>query len=271
MCAVVLDMTSNEEGGYWEEGEGWLDALLPLRSDLMSGDLRALYLGWLAALHYEGDDEALEPPVPPGLGKLSPALKKLVQFLWLDSDLVKVAAAGAAKAPSAGPSSEELAAWIHKMPVSDKDDLLKQVAEDNAVAVRAELLRRFRQAWKAGRPKASAAAGPRRTFGELLAAAEGHAEEGRVREVEAAARARAEQLDALAARESQVWREVESLIETKKPKEYARAVELLKDLRDLGERQGRQAETAGRIRELRQRYSNRSSLKRLLDEAGLGG
>jgi hypothetical protein len=209
--------------------------------------------------------------VPPGLGDLSPALAKLAEFLWIDSELVQVAATGAAKRPPAGPSSAELAAWVHKLPVSAKDALLRRVAEDNPAVVRAELLRRFRQAWKAGRPRTVAAAGPRRTFGQLRAAAEGRADEERRRGEEEASRARAEQLEALAAREGEVWREVEALIETKKPKEYARAVGLLKELRDLGERQGRQADMAARVRELRQRYANRSGLKRLLDEAGLRG
>jgi hypothetical protein len=145
------------------------------------------------------------------------------------------------------------------------------VAEDNPAVVRAELLRRFRQAWRAGRPRAAAAAGPRRTFGQLLAVAEGRAEQERRREEEEAAQARAEHLDALAAREGEVWREVEALIQTKKPKAYARAVGLLKELRDLGERQGRHADMAARNRELRQRYANRSGLKRLLNEAGLRG
>jgi hypothetical protein len=269
---VVVDITANlEEGGYWEDGEGSLDALLPVRSELMSGDLRALYLGWLAALHYGGDDGALEPPVPPGLGELSTALEKLAEFLWIEPDLVEVAAAGAAEGPPTGPSSAELAAWVHKLPGAEKDDLLRRVAEDNLALVRAELLRRFRQAWRAGRPRAPAAAGPRRTFRQLLAAAEGRAEEERRRAEEEAAQARAEQLGALAAREGEVWREVEALIQTKKPKEYTRAVGLLKELRDLGERQGRQADMAARIRELRQRYANRSGLKRLLNEAGLTG
>src|ERR1700704_2556835 len=31
-----------------EDGAGWIDSLLPIRADLIRGDFRALYLGWLA-------------------------------------------------------------------------------------------------------------------------------------------------------------------------------------------------------------------------------
>ena len=45
---IVLVFDSHEEDGDWVEGEGWLQRLLPLRNDLVNGDLRSLYLGWLA-------------------------------------------------------------------------------------------------------------------------------------------------------------------------------------------------------------------------------
>ena len=42
---VLLDISFHEEeGSGWIEGEGWLDALLPLRDDILRGDCRALYL-----------------------------------------------------------------------------------------------------------------------------------------------------------------------------------------------------------------------------------
>src|SRR5262245_4098121 len=47
---VILNITFQEEEGLgWIEGEGLLASLVPLRDDLMRGDLRALYLAWLAS------------------------------------------------------------------------------------------------------------------------------------------------------------------------------------------------------------------------------
>src|SRR5439155_16198450 len=86
---VILDFHSDlEEGGEWEEGEGWLDALVPVRAELLAGDLRGLYLAWLNGIELDDlDEDKVEPPVPPGLGKLSPALKKFAEFLRIDEDL----------------------------------------------------------------------------------------------------------------------------------------------------------------------------------------
>jgi hypothetical protein len=73
---TILDIMFRDEEGYgWVEGDGWLDALLPLRDDILRGDYRALYLAWLKTLEAEDVLESvLEPPVPPGLGELSPAV-----------------------------------------------------------------------------------------------------------------------------------------------------------------------------------------------------
>src|SRR5262245_53322118 len=50
---IILDLNSEEEPGYddWDEArEGWMASLLPLRADLLAGDRRCLYLGWLAGM-----------------------------------------------------------------------------------------------------------------------------------------------------------------------------------------------------------------------------
>jgi hypothetical protein len=54
---------------------GWMGSLMSLRSDLLRGDLRCLYLGWLLCAQNEefGKDE-LEPAAPAGLGELSAPL-----------------------------------------------------------------------------------------------------------------------------------------------------------------------------------------------------
>ena len=70
-------LLDEEPPGEWVEGEAWMPAAwLSIRTDLMRGDYRALYLGWLAGIpmrEEDGEDEE-EPPVPPGLAKLSAPL-----------------------------------------------------------------------------------------------------------------------------------------------------------------------------------------------------
>ena len=53
--------------------------------------------------------------------------------------------------------------------------------------------------------------------------------------------------------------------------DYDQAVQLLKDLRDVAERAGRSDDADARIRQLRERHSNKSSLRKRLDQAGLKG
>ena len=52
---VVLEFSSEDESGdAWTEGEHWMPSLVSLRDELLRGDLRALYLGWLASFPARG-------------------------------------------------------------------------------------------------------------------------------------------------------------------------------------------------------------------------
>jgi hypothetical protein len=281
---VVLDFHSEAEGGYWEEGEGWLDSLIPLRADLLAGDLRCLYLGWLAGVE-TGDLEAddLEPPVPPGLKRLSGPLKRLAEFLRVDLDLIEAAAAASAGEGPAGPSPEELITWVAALPEAEKNEFLVRAAQGDAAHLGGELLQRWRQdqARAPAAPAEGEAAGAaRRTLGSLLEARQNLAEAKRRRETERAAKeqarrareqaaARDRYLESLAGSEEKLWRQIEAAVVSKQTKEYERAVTLLKDLRDLGERTGAAEAVAARIRQLRERHSGKWSLIRRLDQAGL--
>jgi hypothetical protein len=279
---AVLELCSNpEDGGDWEEGEGWLDRLLPLREELLDGDLRCLYLGWLlCAQSGELEDDELEPPVPPGLDQLSPALRALVDFLRIDDDLLLVAAGRSTGRAPAGASREELAEWVRSLPGSEKDGILLRLLEADTPHLRAELLQRFRQARAEVRPPSAGPTTPRRTVAELLAAAETRAEEERRRQEEQAARererrqreqaaARARHLDALAGREAEAWRQVDTLIATKQPKPYDEAVQLLQDLRDVAEGAARQEEFQARLGRLREQHTRKPSLMQRFRRAGL--
>jgi hypothetical protein len=172
---VVLDFRSEDESGDWyeDEGKSGLASLIPLRAALLNEDLRSLYLGWLAAAQdgvLETDD--VEPPVPPGMQRLSASLKSLAAFLRIDDKLLKAAATAGAAAAASGPAKKDLARWIAKLPVTEKNKILLRVAEGNDPHLSLDLLRRFRES----RGKKAVAINseedrPRRTVGCLLAAA----------------------------------------------------------------------------------------------------
>lgn len=121
----IIDWSLNGEAGdderFWHEsdGPGWMARLLPLRDELLRGDLRALYLGWLARVcSCELDDDEPEPPVPPGLRALTPAQEALVEFLVIDPDLLAVAVEASADLDATG-AGEAAEAWIDALPVSE--------------------------------------------------------------------------------------------------------------------------------------------------------
>ena len=278
---VILEFLSEEEGSDWfeEDEDGSLSSLVPLRAEIASGDLRALYLGWLlCAQAGELDDDEEEPPCPPGLGRLSAALEAFVTFMRVDRDLLEAAAAGSPEAEEALPA-EDVERWVSGLPEAEKTALLVRLIRGDEPHLRAELVRRFRNSRTAS-PSDTAAG--RRTVGELLEAAEQRAEERRRREAERAARERARQereaaearerhLTSLARREAEAWGEVEALIATKQPGKYDAAVALLRDLRELAVRSGRREEVEARLGRLHEQHAKKPSLIGRLRAAGLVG
>jgi hypothetical protein len=168
---VILSFTSEDEGGEdWVEGEGLLSSLIQLRIELVRGDLRFLYLGWLLGAQSGtlSDDEP-EPTVPPNLGKLSGALSRFVDFLRIDPELLAVAARGSTQTRISSASRQEMIAWVASLPVKEKDDLLVRLMDGEEMHIDSELLSRFNRQRATRR---SVAKSSRRTVGELLAAAE---------------------------------------------------------------------------------------------------
>jgi hypothetical protein len=241
---IVSFQSEIESDDDWDDGTGWMGSLVPLRSDLLRGDLRCLYLEWLM---FAQDDElpgdALEPPVPAGLRELSAPLDSLIEFLGIDGDLVEVAASASAPLKE-GPSRKELATWVRGLPANEKDDLLIAFLSESSERCRLELLQRFRRQ-NAVAPNHGAI--ERRTVQDLLTASRVRADE-RARQLSAkraadAARKKAKEeakravyLESLAKREKAVWKQVEAYIEKRQPKDYERAVILLVDLHDLAVR-----------------------------------
>ena len=275
---VILRFLLEEEpGGDWDDGSGWLSSLISLRADIADGDHRALYLAWLLCAEMgELDDDAVEPPVPPGLGRLTASLRAFADFLRIDGDLIAAAAERSLELDEAA-TAARLDRWIAGLPDADKTGLLLRLATGDGTHLRAELLSRYRREAKA--PVAAGTIGTRRVA-QLLAAAETRAAARRRSEAEQAARDRKRQerevaerraghLDALAIREAEAWRDVDTLVEERVRTSYDKAVALLVDLRDLAVRDGRTAEAAARLRALSERHVRKSSFLARLEEAGL--
>ena len=261
---VIVDLEFNdEEQAEWTEGEGWLDALIALREELIQGDFRVLYLAWLkaAAIAVEMEDiaeDTLEPPVPAGLGPLSPALKTLVRFLDIDEALLAVATQQSEKRHQESPQLEP---WIAQLPAAEQHDFLVRLSrgEPNLSLL---LRRRLQELAAETQPHEREAETGRRTVAALREAATVWRHQQQAAEQRQAALARQRHLEALAAREPQVWQEIEALLEEKKAHAYDSAVALLVDLRDLATSRGDMACFQQRMADIERTYSNRSALLR---------
>ena len=244
---LIIDMTYQpDEGGYDDgEGDGWMASLIGIRSEVIAGDYRPLYLAWLLDLQWELiDSEDLPPPVPAGLGSLSAAQNSLVRFLGIDEDLIELAASDSAAATV---QSLDLATLLSQVPTAEKDRWLMELIETDGP----HAALRLRSRLMALAPKASTAAAStaRRSPGELLETWKRQAAERAEQEPLAAeAKQRKKAADAAATREKHLdqlaknlpgaWRNLDQMIGLKSNEGYRRAIELLKDLKALDDRPG---------------------------------
>ena len=284
---VVLDITSQDENGEFEfdyDPATLLSAIVGVRTELATGDLRPLYLAWLAAYgtwerdedSFDSDaDDDLEPPIPPGLSTLTAPQRALAEFLHLDEDLLAVAAQVSPAIGQVTDDPDALTTWISRLPNAQKNRLLARLMQGEAARVHTELLRRFRDDTTPNTPQP-----PRRTVANLLddaarrradrqrRLADARAEE-EAREEQARTAARERRLNRLAGEGEAAWARVEAMIDTRKPAEYDAAVTLLTDLQALAERDGHDDTFSSRAIGLRHAHARKPSLIARFDRAGI--
>ena len=134
----ILDIHFGEMEGPDEWIEYELGSLIPIRDELMEGDLRALYVAWLASqgmmIGYEEDQEEedyeiIVPPVPPDFGKLTAAQQALAELLQVPEELL-AAAAHHSTGTMASPKKDDFATWVKQLPVDRKDEYLLRLAHN---------------------------------------------------------------------------------------------------------------------------------------------
>ncbi len=267
--SVILNINLVAEDYYtWiDDDEFSLNGMIPLRENLLQGDFRALYLAWLR-LGFTEDIDAdpenlIEPPVPPNLKKLSPALKAFAEFFKVDGDLITAAATESASSQAKHEPIEE---WLAALSEAERNRYLLRVINGES-HVGAELLLHLRQQY--GQQNTPVGTNSRRTLAVLMAIAQNKQQAREQKEREAAEQARRKQLQAIAPRVEVLWEEVLRLVELKQASPYDQAVAHLKDLRDVAVMQGTTDAFRDRLLKLRERYSRRPGLITRLQKAGL--
>lgn len=258
----------NEEGGWGHtEGEGLLDQLVGLREELMGGDYRALFLGWLADFDAEEwsdpkDSAVVMPPVPAGLDRLSPALAALIEHFPIDRDAFTVAAG---LAPNHSQNSTSITAVLESLPATQMRSLLKRVAEGDSSRVMSELRRLTRQT-----PASSV--GPAVSCTDFAARILKVREVRCTREAEAAAakkkreaEARRQHLAGVRERADTIWAGLDQLMDQKVASAYEQATAQMRELRDAHEQAGEHANFQKRLTAFRERYARRPAMLRRIE------
>jgi len=278
----IIDWSLDESEDYerfgMDEGAGWMRRLAPLREELLRGDLRPLYLGWLAAAGELGDD-AREPEVPHGIANLSPPQQALVEFIEIDPDMLAAAATGSAQASSAAQDEatayalidQWLATWSHE----EMAAMLKLVAQGQGQVAEREIRSRLATWRKAQRPSPSSDV-PRRSVGQLRELA--RSATGARRQREAAERAAREAEDRrqreallrlLMADVDKRWATIDAHAQRGSASGYEQAVRALTDLAEGYALTSSRKEFDRALRRLLVRHATRGALLRRLTEAGL--
>ncbi len=260
-----------------EDGSGWLRRLAPLRDELLRGDLRPLYLGWLAgAGGGELREDALEPEVPPGLSELSPPQQALVEFLEIDSDMLAAAMAGSARVSQADAAeTDRIDAWLGEWSRDEMVAILKLIAQGQGHEAERRVRSRHAAWLKAQRPSAASRA-RRRSVAELRELAKSASGVRVEREAKARTKQEGERrrqreahLRRLMADADKHWEAINAQAQRGSASGYMQAVRTLTDLVEAYELTSSRKEFERALRRFLVRHATRGALLRRLTEAGL--
>jgi hypothetical protein len=162
----------------------------------------------------------------------------------------------------------------------EKDELLLRVMQGDLPQLGPELHQRFQRYWNRHNPIPQTSTATRRSAKELFAAFELLSEETRVQEERKAAEERSRRerekaeahalfLASLSKRGENVWLDIEALIASKNIENYDEAVNQLKGVLELANRDGLTEPFMVRLKELKKRHATKSAFLKRLKKAGI--
>ncbi|MBI1889631.1 MAG: hypothetical protein HYS18_03200 [Burkholderiales bacterium] len=271
-----LDEGRDDDRFTMETGQGWMGRLMPLRDELLRGDLRALYLGWLAGVSAgEVSDNAVEPEVPPGMSQLSAAQQALVEFLEIDPDLVSAAAAGSQDVEDYWHTDDSVEVWVTELRRSEIETVFNMLLQGASQQAERRVKSEYLTWLKESGSRESSPAKPRKVA-ELRALAK-EAEKHRL-ECEAKERARQETerrnqreayLRTLATDFDRHWKVIDQHAERGTASGYDEAKRVIVDLADAYALVSSRKAFDQALRRFMVCHGKRGALVRRLVEAGL--
>jgi hypothetical protein len=268
----ILDIHFGEMEGPDEWIDYELGSLIAIRDELMEGDLRALYIVWLASQPMsEGydedeeeneDDEISAPPVPPAFGTLTEAQQALAELLQVPQELLVAAARHSnAAVPSTG---NDVAAWVTLLPPDRQYDYLVRLAR-NEPGLSRLLVKELRELGQ-DKTRATLPTGERVPYATLLAESKAIKAqlEREMREREQVARQR--HLQDIHDQQDDYWHQVDQAVTRGTGTGYDEAVRLLIELREVADQFKETQEFQERFRAWARPHLRRPALvKRLQD------
>ncbi len=258
---LLLDMYLNEEGGF----EEWMDVppeqLFELRRDILTGDLRPLFLAWLSSKQDEFSayleneipelplDEAI-PPVPAGLKKLPAHQEAFANYFAVPEVLIATASELSQERPTA-PQVDAA-----QLSVAEKDDYLRRLLAEEP-QLHLKLKQRLQELAEAG--AAEPESPPPITVREFFVTAAATYREQERKQREARERKRKADLEALGRSEPKVWRDIESLLTSYTTTKYQAAAELLEQLRDYYQAKNNTDQWKEQMQRIEKRYRRRKA------------
>jgi hypothetical protein len=239
----ILDIQFGELEAPDEWTEYELGSLIAIRDELMEGDLRALYIVWLAAQcmiegydeeENEGEDEDWEidvPAVPHGFGTLTAAQYSLAELLQVPQELL-VSAARNSK--GAAPSTkDDFAAWVKLLSTERSNDYLMRLAHSEPGLSRL-LVRELRELGQ-GRTGATPSTGEHVTYVTLLTESRAIRAGLERKKLEQEQAAHLRHLQEIHNHQDAYWYQVEQAVVRSSGTGYDEALRLLVDLREAAD------------------------------------
>lgn len=223
-------LESGDLDDVWDLDEV-VERVVPLRAEILDGDLRPFYIAHLAiCCDSEHDpDETKEGPVPAGMGNLTAAQQALAEFYGLSESLLAAVAQGSPSKSMLADAKQSQQFWLQQQPEAKKDAWLLKLLAESGSSVRPEILADYRMSqptpsWPVVKTD--------RTISELNAIADEIALKAKSKADAAAARKQAKRIADMAADPQRYLKEAEQLAATRTTDGYRKAAATLAELRD---------------------------------------
>ncbi|MFC1743661.1 hypothetical protein ACFL35_06675 [Candidatus Riflebacteria bacterium] len=217
---------------FFQEGMASLSSLLPIRQELLEGDLRSLYIGWLACVSRNLiAKEVKEPIVMPGFGNLTAPQQVLADILEVEPDL-QGASHGIPPENKLEDEKERFELWLKSQSKEKFVAFAKNVVLGNSARAKINLRKEYYEWRNKKKPGLK-----ERTVKQLQTLAEKAKRERIKREKKAHKKAetkrkreRKNYLSSLAKNYAKVWKETNKLASAGTGSAYDKTCDLIKDL-----------------------------------------